>query len=153
ETKLHDEVDSVLGSRLPTLDDLARLPYTEMVLSESMRLFPPVWFLGRRVLQPYEVGGFTIPKGSFVVLSQYVTHNDPRFYPNPDTFDPERWTPEARATRPRFAFFPFGAGVRRCIGDSFGWTEGRLVLAVVAQRWMMRLVSGHPVAVEAVSTL
>jgi cytochrome P450 len=153
EARLHDEIDSVLGDRLPTLEDLSRLPYTEMVLAESMRVYPPVWFLGRRALQPYDVGGFTIPKGSFVVLSQWVTHHDPRYYPDPDTFDPERWTPEARASRPKFAYFPFGAGVRGCIGESFAWTEGRLALAVLAQRWRMRLVPGHPVAIHAVSTL
>jgi cytochrome P450 len=153
EAKLHEEIDSVLGDRLPTLEDLARLPYTEMVLAESMRLYPPVWFLGRRALQPYEVGGFTIPKGSYVVLSQWVTHHDRRFYPDPERFDPQRWTPEARASRPKLAFFPFGAGVRGCIGESFGWTEGRLVLAVLAQRWRIRLAPGHPVAIDAVSTL
>jgi len=153
EARLHDEIDSVLGDRLPTLEDLARLPYTEMVLAESMRVYPPVWFLGRRALQPYEVGGFTIPKGSFIVLSQWVTHHDPRYYPDPDTFDPERWTPEARASRPKFAYFPFGGGVRGCIGESFGWTEGRLAVATLAQRWSMRLVPGHPVAIHAVSTL
>lgn len=153
EAKLHHELDSVLGDRLPTVEDLARLPYTEMVLAESMRVYPPVWFLGRRALQPHEVGGFTIPKGSFIVLSQWVTHHDSRYYPDPDTFDPERWTPEARASRPKFAFFPFGGGVRGCIGESFGWTEGRLVLAVLAQRWKMRLTPGHPFAIQAVSTL
>jgi cytochrome P450 len=153
EARLHEEIDSVLGDRLPTIEDLARLPYTEMVLAESMRVYPPVWFLGRRALRPYEVGGFTIPEGSFIVLSQYVTHHDPRYYPEPERFDPERWTPESRASRPRFAYFPFGAGLRGCIGESFAWTEARLLLAVLAQRWKLRLVPGHPIEVQAVSTL
>lgn len=153
EAKLHHEIDSVLGGSLATVEDLSRLPYTEMVLAESMRVYPPVWFLGRRALQPYQVGGFTIPKGSFIVLSQWVTHHDPRYYPDPDRFDPERWTPEARASRPKFVYFPFGAGVRGCIGEPFAWMEGRLALATLAQQWQMRLVPGHPVAIHAVSTL
>jgi cytochrome P450 len=153
ETRLQQELNSVLQDRLPTIEDLARLPFTEMVLSESMRLYPPAWFLGRRSLRPYEIGGFTIPRGSLVVLSQYVMHRDPRYYPDPERFDPQRWTPEARASRPKFAYFPFGAGVRQCIGDSFAWTEARLVLAVVAQRWRMRLALDHPVEIQAVGTL
>jgi cytochrome P450 len=153
EERLHFELDSVLGDRLPTIDDLAALPYTEMVLAESMRLYPPVWFLGRRALEPYEVGGVIVPKGAFVVMSQWVTHRDPRFYPQPERFDPERWTPEGRASRPKFAYFPFGAGVRGCIGEAFAWTEGRLLLAVLARRWRLRLVPGHPVAIHGVSTL
>jgi cytochrome P450 len=118
-----------------------------------MRLYPPVWFLSRRALQPYKVGGVVIPKGSLVVLSQYVTHHDARYYPEPDRFDPERWTADARASRPKFAYFPFGAGLRGCIGESFAWTEARLLLTVLAQRWKLRLIPGHPIAIQPVSTL
>ena len=153
EARLHEEIDSALHDRLPTLADLARLPYTEMVLAESMRLYPPAWFLGRRTLEPYQLAGYTIPQGSFVIMSQYVMHHDPRYYSEPNRFDPQRWTTEARASRPKFAYFPFGAGVRQCIGESFAWTEGRLILATLAQRWAMRLVPGHPVEIEPVSTL
>jgi cytochrome P450 len=153
ESTLQDELGTVLGGRLPTLDDLPNLPYTEMVLLEAMRLYPPAWFLSRRALEPYEVGGFALPKGAQIVLSQYVTHRDPRYYPCPDRFDPDRWKPEARAARPKFAYFPFGAGVRGCIGESFAMTEGRLILAVLAARWKLSLVPGHPVVVQAASTL
>lgn len=153
EARLHEEIDAVLGGRLPTVHDLARLPYTEMVLAESMRIYPPVWFLGRRALEPCAIGGVTIPKGAFVVLSQFVTHADSRYYPEPDHFDPDRWTADARAARPKFAYFPFGAGLRGCIGESFAWTEARLLLTVLAQRWRLRQVPGHPIVVDPVSTL
>ena len=153
EARLHAELDKVLGGRPPTAEDMPRLVYTEMVLSESMRLYPPAWILGRRALKDYEVGGYRLPAGSLVLLSQYVTHRDPRFYPDPERFEPERWTPEAKAARPQFAYFPFGGGPRRCIGEGFAWAEGVLVLAALAQRWRPRLVPGHPVEMQAAITL
>jgi len=145
EARLHAEVDAALADRAPGADDLARLPYTEMVLAESMRLFPPAWIVGRRALENYEVGGFTVPKDSIVVASQWVTHRDPRHFPDPERFDPERWRATAREARPKFSYFPFGGGPRVCIGEGFAWMEGILLLATLARRWRLRLAPGHPV--------
>lgn len=153
ETKFHQELDAVLGSRLPTTDDFPRLRYTEMVLAESMRLFPPAWAIGRRAIGECAIGGFTIPARSLVLLSQYVTHRDPRYFEDPERFDPERWSQDARDSRPQFSYFPFGGGPRRCIGEGFAWLEGILLLAALGQKWQMRLQPGHPVALRPVITL
>ena len=153
ESRLHDEVDTALAGRMATYDDLAALPYTRMVLAESMRLYPPAWAIGRRAIEPFEARGYTIPARSVVLMSQYITHRDPRFFPDPERFDPERWTPEAQATRPKFSYFPFGGGTRVCIGEQFAWMEGILLVATLAQRWKMRLVPGHPVDVQPLITL
>ena len=153
ESRLHEELDSVLGGRLPTADDFPRLRYTEMVISETLRLYPPAWTLGRRALKDYQLGPYTVPAGSFVITSQYVVHHDPRYFPDPFRFDPERWTPEARASRPQFSYFPFGGGVRRCIGDGFAMMEAIMVLATLAQTWSPRRVSGHSVQLQALITL
>jgi cytochrome P450 len=138
EERLHEELDDVLGGRLPTLEDLPNLPYTEMVFSEGLRLYPPAWRLMRRALKDFDAGGYRIPAGSLVLFSQYVVHRDPRYYPDPERFDPSRWTAEARAARPSHAYFPFGAGPRRCVGDNFAWLEGLLLLATLASQWRFR---------------
>jgi cytochrome P450 len=153
EKRLHAEIDEVLADDLPAVEHVAQLRYTGMVLAEAMRLYPPAWILGRFVLNDYEVKGYTIPKGSVILLSQYVIHHDARFFPEPFRFDPERWTPEARAQRPQFSYFPFGGGPRRCIGESFAWLEGLLLLACIARSWRPRLVPGHPVALQPIVTL
>ena len=153
EARLHQEVDRVLGDRRATADDLGALAYTRMVLTESMRLYPPAYAIGRRALEDYEVGGVVIPRGALVVVSPLVTHRDARWFPDPERFDPERWTPEAQATRPKFSYFPFGGGTRMCIGDQFAWTEGTLLLATLAQRWRMELVAGQRVAMKPMITL
>ena len=151
ERKLHAELDAVLGggngvgARLPTVEDLPHLRYTEMVFSESMRLYPPAWTVGRLAVKDYTAGGYAIPAGSLVLVSQYVTHRDPRFWPDPLRFDPERWTPGAKESRPQYSYFPFGAGARRCVGEGFAWMEGSLLIAAIARRWRMRLVPTHPV--------
>jgi cytochrome P450 len=152
EARLHAEVDA-LGHGLPTAADLPRLAYTRMVLAESMRLYPPAWGMGRRALADVQIGGYTIPAGSLVLVSPYVTQRDARFFPDPGRFDPERWTTEAQAARPRFAYFPFGGGARQCIGEQFAWTEGILALATISRRWRLRLVPGHPVALHPLITL
>jgi cytochrome P450 len=133
--RLEQEVDRVLGDRLPTLDDLPRLPYTEMVVREALRLYPPVWAMSRRALSDYRAGPYLLPAGSVVIVSPAVTHRDPRWYPDPDRFDPERWAPEAMATRPKFSFFPFGGGSRQCLGEGFAWLEATVVLTLLARRW------------------
>jgi len=153
EAKLHAELGAVLAGRPPTADDVARLRYTEMIFAESMRLYPPAWIMGRRVLNDYEVDGYLAPAGSIIVMSQYVMHHDARYFPDPFKFDPERWTPEAQATRPRFSYFPFGGGPRQCIGEGFAWMEGVLVMAALAQRWRMQHDPGHRVELQPLITL
>jgi cytochrome P450 len=153
EQRMHEEIDRVLGDRLPAFDDFPRLPYTESVFAESMRLYPPAWAIGRRAKADYEIAGYTIPAQSILILSPYVTHRNSKWWPAPERFDPSRWTPEARDSRPKFAYFPFGGGARVCIGERFAWLEGVLLLATIAQRWRFRLVPGHPVAHQALITL
>ncbi len=146
EARLHAELDAVLeDGRAPATQDLPRLVYTEMVVSESMRLCPPAWAVGRLAIKECEIGGYHIPQGALVLVSQYVMHRDARFFPDPEAFDPERWTPATKETRPPFAYFPFGGGPRRCIGESFAWMEATLLVASIARHWRMRLVPGQQV--------
>jgi cytochrome P450 len=137
------EVQEVLGDRRPTMDDLPRLEYITMVLNESMRLYPPIWVLMRSPLEDDQVGGYDLPAGSTVVLCPYVTHRHPAFWENPEGFDPERFTAERSANRHRMAYFPFAAGPRKCVGDSFAMMELQLVVAMVAQRFTLDLVPGQ----------
>jgi cytochrome P450 len=154
EARLHAEVDEVLRERArPLVDDVPRLRYTEMVLTESMRLYPPAWAIGRLAVKETEIEGYRIAPGSLVLMSQYVTHRDPRYYTDPTRFDPERWTAEARESRPQFTYFPFGAGARRCIGESFAWMEGVLLIATLARHWRMRHVPTHIVEIQPLITL
>jgi len=153
EAKLHEEIDAVLNGKVPAANDVAKLRYTEMVLAESMRLYPPAWTMGRRALTDYQVGGFVIPANSIVLMSPWVMHHDARFFPEPFEFDPERWTSEARESRPKFSYFPFGGGPRVCIGEQFAWMEGVLLIATIAQRWKMRLAPGQVVEPKPMITL
>lgn len=146
EAKLHEELDTVLAGRTPTMEDVAKLKYTEMVFTESMRLYPPAWALGRKIVTDYKIGDYILPKHTTIIMSQYVMHRDARYYQAPDQFEPERWRPECREKLPKFAYFPFGGGSRLCIGEPFAWMEGVLVIATLAQQWQMRLMPGHPVA-------
>jgi cytochrome P450 len=139
ESRLHAEVDAVLGGRLPAVDDLPALPYTRMVFAESIRLYPPAWLLGRMAVEAHEVRGYRIPVGSLVVLSPWAVHRNAAYFPEPARFDPARWQPEAQAGRPRFSYFPFGGGSRGCMGEAFAWMEGVLLVAALAQRWRFRL--------------
>ncbi len=143
EAKLQAEVDQVLGNRLPTVDDLPQLSYTEKVLTESMRLYPPAWVIGRETADDYALDGFLLPAHSIILMSQYVVHRDPRYFSEPEQFAPERWTSEFKEALPRFAYFPFGGGPRVCIGEPFAWTEGILLLATLVQQWQMRLAPGQ----------
>jgi cytochrome P450 len=153
EAKLHAEVDRVLHGRRPRVADIASLPFVERVVTESMRLYPPAWLIGRRAIADYELGPYVVPARTILVLSPFVTQRDIRFYTDPERFDPDRWTPEFRATLPKFAYFPFGGGPRQCIGESFAWMELVLLVATIAQRWRLQLVPGHPVVPEPVVTL
>jgi cytochrome P450 len=151
ERQLHRELDEVLGGRKPGPADYPNLRYTEMVLSESMRLHPPAWGIGRYATADTTIGGWDVPKNALVVVSQWVTHRDPRFWPDPERFDPLRFTAEAKAARPKMAYFPFGAGPRICIGEGFAWMEGVLLLATIAQKW--RFEKGPDVEPVALITL
>ncbi len=153
EAMLHAELDAVLGGRLPTLEDLPQLRYTEMVLSESMRLYPPAWAMGRQSTAPVELGPYRLPVGTYFFFSQYIMQRTPEYFPDPLRFDPERFTPEAKAARPKFAYFPFGGGSRQCIGESFAWMEAILLTATIAQRWRLRLVPGQRIEVQPKITL
>jgi cytochrome P450 len=153
EQSLHAELDTVLAGALPTVADVERLPYTRMVLSEAMRLYPPAWALGRESTAPCTVGGYEVPAGSVVLLSQWVTHRDPRWWPNPERFDPTRFSAENRASRPRWAYFPFGGGSRQCIGEAFAWMEAILLIATLGQRWRFRYTGDRSPALRPLITL
>jgi cytochrome P450 len=153
ERRLHSELDEVLGGHLPTVEHLARLSYTRMVIEEVLRLYPPAWVFGRKALADDEIGGYIIPANSMIVLSPYMTHRHPAFWENPEMFDPERFAPEREASRPHYAYFPFGGGPRICIGTNFALMETQLVLATIAQRYQLHLVPGHPIEPEALLSL
>jgi cytochrome P450 len=153
EERMHEELEAVLGGRLPTLEDLPRLEYLGMVLNESMRLYPPAWAMGRQVMEDVSIGPYRLRKGTMVFFSQYIVHRDPRWFPHPERFTPERFTAEAKASRPKFAYFPFGGGGRQCIGESFAWMEAILALATIAQRWRLALVPGQKIVPQPKITL
>ena len=153
ERRFHDEIDRELQGRPPAFEDVPRLRYTEMVLAESMRLYPPAWAMGRYALNDFRLGEFFLPAKTTVLISQYITHRDARFFPDPLRFNPERFTPEAKSRRTKFTYFPFGAGFRQCIGESFAWMEGVLLLATLGKRWKLKLVPGHRVEPEPLITL
>jgi cytochrome P450 len=143
----------VLGGRTPTLEDLPQLRYTEMVFAESMRIYPPAWAMGRQCTAPVALGPYRFPAKTYFFFSQYVMQRDPEYFPDPLRFDPERFTPEAKAARPRFAYFPFGGGGRQCIGESFAWMEGVLILATIAQQWRLNLLPDQQIDVQPKITL
>ncbi len=145
EEKLHAEVDAVLGGRLPSIEDLLRLPYTECIVRESLRLYPPAWLMPRLAVEDCDIGGYRIPKGASVLVSQWIVQRDPRYFTAPEQFDPGRWTEEFARSLPRFAYFPFGGGPRVCVGNNFAMTEAVLLLAAIAQRFRLRLASAVPV--------
>ena len=153
EERLHEEVDRVLAGRLPAFEDVPRLQYVDMVLAESMRLYPPAWAMGRHALSAFHLGEFFLPARTTVLMSPFVLHRDSRYYPDPVRFDPQRFSPEAKARRPKFTYFPFGAGARQCIGESLAWMEGVLLLATIAQEWKLNLAPGHPVEPQPLITL
>lgn len=143
EARFHQELDEALGGRTPAMADTANLPYTRQIVEETLRLYPPAYFFGREAKRPITIQGYAIPAGAQVLLSPYVTHRDPRFFPDPDKFDPDRFTTAIREQRPRDAFFPFGAGPRKCIGERFAMMEAMLVLATIGQRWAVS-TGGNP---------
>jgi cytochrome P450 len=145
EARVLEEIDSVLGDRLPGADDVPRLQYCGMVVAESMRLFPPAWIMVRRAVAEHEVGGYAVPVGTTVLVSPYVVHRDPRLHAEPRRFDPERFAPDRRGGWHPFAYFPFGGGSKRCLGDELARFEAVLLMAVVGRTWRLREAPGHRV--------
>ena len=153
ERHFHEEIDRELQGRLPAYEAVPRLRYVEMVIAESMRLYPPAWAMGRYALNDFQLGEFFLPAKTTILMSQFIAHRDPRFFPDPLRFDPERFTPEAKAPRTKFTSFPFAAGFRQRIGEYFAWMEGVLLLATLGQKWRLKLLSNHPVDPEPLITL
>lgn len=147
------ELARVLGSRVPTAADLPQLVYLTQVFAEAMRMYPPVWIIGRRASEAFSLGGQTISAGTLVAISQWALHHNPRWYPDPYRFDPDRFSEANKASRPRFAYLPFSAGARGCIGEAFAWQEGLAVLACLLRRFSFRLVEGYRVVPEPLMTL
>jgi cytochrome P450 len=157
EERLHAELDAVLGTgdaaRLPTLADYPALPYTEQVFAESMRLYPPAWAMGRMSTRAIQLGPYRIPPGAHFFFSQYMMGRSAEYFPDPLRFDPDRFTPENKAARPKFTYFPFGGGSRQCIGESFAWMEGVFSIATLARRWRLSYRGTAPPEVQAKITL
>ena len=153
EAKLHSELDSVLGDRSPTLEDLSNLVYTGHVITESLRLYPAAWGMARLVVEDHEIAGYPVTKGMGVAMAQWVVHRDPRWYDVPEEFRPERWEDDLLKRLPRFAYFPFGGGPRQCIGNTFALMEATLILATIARKFRLLLVPNHPVVPLASITL
>jgi cytochrome P450 len=151
--RLHDELDRVLDGRSPAPGDYPNLPYTKRVVTESMRLFPPAWIIGRRAINEYTIGAYRLPPHAIVFMSPFVMHRDGRFYAQPERFDPDRWTPAFEATLPKFAYFPFGGGARQCIGEQFAWMEAVLVLATLVQGRRLELDAAQRVVPQPLITL
>lgn len=145
DAELAAEIDTVVGDRPVTIDDLPSLPFTEKVLKESMRLYPPAWTIGRQALEDCVIGGHRVPKGTGLYMSQWVVHRDRRYYEHPTSFWPGRWTKELEQTLPRFAYFPFGGGPRICIGNRFATVEAMLILATTVQRFRCRWHGERPI--------
>jgi cytochrome P450 len=153
EGGLATELESVLGSREPSAADLPELRYTEAIIKETLRLYPPAWAFGRRALADSEIGGYRFPKGRQVAIFPWVIHRDPRSFEHPNEFRPDRWFHEKTRQLPKYAYLPFGGGPRVCIGNSFAMMEGSLVLASIARKYRMRLEPGQNVAPWPVFTL
>ncbi|MDQ4122474.1 MAG: cytochrome P450 [Acidobacteriota bacterium] len=155
EQRFYEEINRVLpGKLLPTFEDYANLNYVEAVLAESMRLYPPAWAIGRLAIENHKLNNFPVEKGALVLLSPYAMQRDGRFWNDPETFHPERWANiSVKEASQKFVYFPFGGGVRRCIGEQFAWTEGVLLLATIARKWRLRLLPEQKIALNPLVTL
>jgi cytochrome P450 len=153
EAEFHAEVDRVLQGRPPRLDDVPQLQLASRAFAESLRLYPPVWAVGRQAIDDCTIAGQHVARGSVLIISQYVTQHDPRWFAEPEKFDPERWQPAARAERPKFSYFPFSAGSRSCLGEAFAGVEAVIALATIAQKWRLKIVPQHPVRLQPQITL
>ncbi|MEO7507666.1 MAG: cytochrome P450 [Pyrinomonadaceae bacterium] len=154
EARLHAELDLVLEVGRPlTPADLPKLVYTERVIAESMRLYPPAWAVGRKAVRDCQIGEYTIPANSLILVNIFGVHRDPRFFTDPERFDPDRWSAEEKERRHAYSYVPFGGGIRRCIGENFAWMEEVLVLAALARNWRLRLDPEQRVATHPLMTL
>ena len=157
DAKMAAELREVLGegdaARVPTLADYPQLKYTQMVLAEAMRLYPPAWAMGRMSTAPVQLGPYRLPPGTHWYISQYILQRTAKYFPDPLKFDPLRHTEEQKSKRDKFSYFPFGGGGRQCIGEGFAWMEGVLVLATLAQKWQMELLPDQVIDVEEKITL
>jgi cytochrome P450 len=153
ERALHDEIDAVLGDRLVEVADVRRLPVTEAVVKEAMRLYPPAYAIGREAIEDTTLGPYDVPKGTQLLFWQYAIHRDPSFFEEPEVFEPARWLDGLAERLPRFAYFPFGGGPRVCIGNTFAMMEAVLVLATIASRYRVRSVSPRDVPLAPSVTL
>jgi cytochrome P450 len=151
--RLHDEAVKVLGDRSPTYEDLHHLRYTAMVVEEVMRMYPPVWLLPRKALADDEVGGYHVPAGADVLISPYTLHRHPQFWDEPERFDPERFDPALSTDRPRYAYIPFGAGPRFCVGNHLGMMEATFVIAMLARDLRLTRAPGYEVVAEPMLSL
>jgi len=151
--RLLAEVDSVLGDRVPTADDVDRLAYTAACFQEAIRMYPPAWVFEREAVDDDEIAGHRIPAGSTIILPTYLIHRDPRLWPNPEGFDPRRFMPENVRAHPRHAYLPFGAGRRMCVGAGFSILEATLITAMISQRFIFDLAPGTTVVPEPTVTL
>ena len=150
---LRAEVDTVLGGRLPTLADLPKLEFTGMIVEEALRLYPPFWSISRKALADDALGDYRIPAGSTLMLCPYVTHRNPRYWKNPEAFDPQRFSAAERDSRPKYAYYPFGGGPRVCLGKAFALMEAKLYLAMLTQRMALDLVLGQQLDAEPMISL
>ncbi len=153
EARLMEEIHGVLDQRLPTMADMRQLPYTDQVMKETMRLYPPAWMIARVAIEDVTLGGYSIPAGSVILISQYVMQHDPRYWEAPEAFRPERFAPGWDKTLPKFAYFPFGGGPRVCIGNSFAAMEANLILPTILQRYTLALAPGQAIEMEPLITL
>ena len=168
EAKLYGELCSVLGNskdssntssstsgkkRIPTIEDVPKLEYTEKVFRESIRLYPPAWTIGRQAINDYRLAKYLIPAGSIILMSQCVMHRNPIFFSDPELFYPDRWTKEAKSQLPKFSYFPFGGGIRGCVGEPFAWMEGILLIATICHWWKMHHEPNHKVELKPLITL
>ena len=162
EEKIHEEIDKVISQnkenkdkqiKIPRVEDLTKFKYIEKVIRESLRIYPTVWSIGRIVEEDYLIDKYTIPKGSSIIMSQYVIQHDNRFYKYPHEFNPERWTDEFKRSIPKFSYFPFGGGIRGCIGEPFAWQEAILLMATISSNWNIKISSKQKVEMSPGITL
>ena len=154
DARLQEEIHSIFSNKRDiSFDDISKLEYTAKVLTESMRLYPPAWALGRQAINDCKIGKYIIPSGSIILMSQYVMHRNQHYFPEPNTFCPDRWTDEFKKTLPRFCYFPFGGGIRGCVGEPFAWMEAVIVTAVINRLWKMNSTSSNKVALKPLITL
>jgi len=145
ESELHEELNRVLEGRMPSASDIGDLRFTRMVFTESMRMFPPSYVIPRQAREDFFIDKYIIPKGTIVLMSPYLIHHDPRYYQEPEVFNPHNWDEKKRTTISKYEYFPFSSGPRKCIGEPLAWMEGILILATICQSWQAKLVPDHPV--------